>query len=93
MEIKSIQLNLPISLAELMSGDNFESDKVRNALLIYPYIKSGKISHGKASEILGIHKLDLIDIYGQFGLPYLEMSDSDFNDEINTVKSLVKEVA
>ncbi len=29
----------------------------RNAMLVYPYIKSGVMSHGKAAEMLGLHKI------------------------------------
>ena len=37
-----------------------EEQITRNAMLVYPYIKRGVISHGKAAEMLGINKIDLI---------------------------------
>ena len=39
----------------------------RNAMLVYPYIKSGVMSHGKAAEMLGLHKIGLIILYGKYG--------------------------
>lgn len=39
----------------------------RNAMLPYPYILKQVISHGRAAEILGIRKNDLIDIYDKMG--------------------------
>ena len=39
------------------------------------------ISHGKAAEILGVHKLDLIAFYGKLGLPYLDMSEDELKAE------------
>ena len=30
-------------------------------MLVYPYIKRGVMSHGKAAEMLGLHKIDLIN--------------------------------
>lgn len=30
------------------------------------------ISHGRAAEILGIRKYELIEIYDKLGLPYLD---------------------
>ena len=48
------ELNLTVS-----PGD---SALRRNALLLYPMIWEGKMSHGRAAEILGVKKLDLIDL-------------------------------
>ena len=49
-------------------GTKNEQLKV-NAMILYPYIQQGTISHGKAAEILGIFKMDLITLYGKMGLP------------------------
>ena len=39
------------------------TNKLRqNAILLYPYILDKTISHGRAAEILGMSKLDLIDL-------------------------------
>ena len=52
----------------------------RNALLLYPYISDKTISHGKAAEILGISKFELIELYNDIGLPYLSMDISEIED-------------
>ena len=39
------------------------------------------ISHGRAAEILGVHKLDLIAYYGKLGLPYLDMGEDELEAE------------
>ena len=49
------------------------------------------ISHGKAAEILGIFKIDLITLYGKMGLSYIDMSEDEIEEELKTVKYL-KEV-
>lgn len=54
----------------------------RNALLLYPYIRDNIISHGKAAEILGIPKYDLIEIYDHLGLAYLDMDISEIEEEL-----------
>lgn len=43
---------------------------LRNAMLLYPYIKNDTISHGKAAEMLGIPKMELIELYGSLGIAY-----------------------
>lgn len=37
---------------------------------------------GKAAEILGIPKYDLIELYDQMGLAYLDMDISEAEEEI-----------
>jgi len=40
----------------------------RNVLLLYPFIANNTISHGKAAELLGMRKIDLIEVYEKMGL-------------------------
>lgn len=42
---------------------NPETELTRNVLLLYPYILNQTISHGRAAEIQGIRKSELIDLY------------------------------
>ena len=71
-------------------SDKNEQLKI-NAMILYPHIQQGTISHGRAAEILGIFKMDLIRLYGKMGLPYIEMSDDEIEEELNTINYL-KEV-
>lgn len=63
---------------------------IRNALLLYPYILNQTISHGRAAEILGIKKSELIDLYDKLGYSYFDMTMDDLNDELNTFRQLKK---
>ena len=60
----------------------------RNALLLYPYILNQTISYGRAAEILGIRKSELIDLYDKLGYSYFDMTMDDLNDELNTFRQL-----
>lgn len=55
-----------------MMSEDEETRITRNAMLVYPYIKSGVLSHGKAAELLGLRKTELITLYGKLGLPYFD---------------------
>lgn len=50
--------------------------------MVYPFIKDLSISHGRAAELLGISKRKLIDIYGDMGIPYIDMDISEVEEEI-----------
>ncbi len=84
----SIEIKVPDSIARYVLEET--SEKIRNAMLLYPSIANDTISHGRAAELLGISKMELIQIYGELGLSYLDMTDEEFEDEVKTVKRLAE---
>ena len=96
MEYATIQLKVPKEMQVYFTDDYaFESNEElkRNALLLYPYIYNNTISHGRAAEILGIKKIDLIDLYDAMGFPYFDMDITDVISDIQTFRAVKKEMA
>ena len=93
MEYATIQITVPKDMKTYFT-DNYSGESneelERNALLLYPYIYKKVISHGRAAEILGIKKLDLIDLYDDMGFPYFDMDITDIMQDIQTFRSLKK---
>lgn len=87
MVMSSIEIKIPEGIKQYVMNDTTE--KMRNALLIYPSIANDTISHGRAAELLGMYKMELIQLYGNMGIPYLDMTDDEFEEEIQTVKRIV----
>ena len=58
--------------------------------LLYPYILNQSISHGRAAEILGIGKSELLDIYDKLGYSYLDLIQDELEDDIDTYLQLKK---
>lgn len=58
---------------------------LRNAMLLYPYIKNDTISHGKAAEMLGIPKMELIELYGSLGIAYFDMTEEELAEYLATL--------
>lgn len=95
MEYATIQITVPKAMETYLSDNyTFENDNQlkRNALLLYPYIHNKIISHGRAAEILGIKKMDLIDLYDNMGFPYFDIDLSEVMNDISTFRSLKKEM-
>ena len=57
-------------------------DARQRAMLLYPFIQNGTISHGRAAEILGMSKWSLIQLYGLLGIPFIDMEVSELNRDI-----------
>ena len=72
--------------------DNEDQEQVfeRNAMLLYPFIRNLTISHGRAAEILGVHKTDLIEFYDSMGIPYLNQSEDDLMEDLATLKHVME---
>ena len=83
-----VDMELPNEMVTYAMPQSKEGQLLRNAMMLYPYIRQGTISHGRAAEILGIFKMDLITLYGRLGLPYIEMSDEEIEEELETVDYL-----
>lgn len=86
------QIVVPQGMLPFLEQTDERAAFERNAMILYPFIRSMTISHGRAAELLGVHKLDLIEFYNSIGLPYLNQSAEDLNDELNGFRKL-KEIA
>ncbi len=88
MNIMSIQMDIPEAMAPFAILEDKQACTIRNAMMLYPFIQRGEISHGYAAEILGMPKIDLIELYGTLGLPYFNQSEDDLMEDLNTLKNL-----
>lgn len=88
MTFTNVNISVPDGMTMYLHPQNKQAELERNALLLYPYIHDKTISHGKAAEILGIPKWDLIEIYDHMGLAYLSMDFAEVEDEMKTWEQL-----
>lgn len=87
---ESVTIRVPVGMAKYLKVMNSETELIRNAFLLYPYILNQTISHGGAAEILGIKKSELIDIYDKLGYSYLDMTMDELDLELETFRKLKK---
>jgi len=86
MRLVKIEMEVPIDLVPYL---DLKTDRLKQyALLLYPYIQRGDISHGKAAEILRMNRLDLIDLYGEMELPYFCETEEELRSDLDTLKGL-----
>jgi hypothetical protein len=90
VKTESITIKVPIEMRKYLEELSPESELQRNALLLYPYILNQSISHGRAAEILGIGKSELLDIYDKLGYSYLDLIQDELEDDIDTYLQLKK---
>ena len=60
MVLKKVEISVPEEMIPFIVQEDSDIQLIRNAMLIYPYIQNNTISTGRAAEILGVSKIDLI---------------------------------
>lgn len=83
-------ITVPEKIYCFLRCENKIDELRRNAFLLYPYIQNKTISHGRAAEILGISKWELITLYSDEGLPYLNMTPEELENDIQNARSAIK---
>ena len=90
---ESVTIKVPVGMSKYLKTANSETELIRNALFLYPYILNQTISHGGSAEIMGIRKYELIDIYDKLGYSYLDMTMDELDLELETFRQLKKREA
>lgn len=85
---ESVTIEVTIEISRHPNQMNPETELIKNALLLYPHILNQTISHGRAAEILGIRKSELIDIYDKLGYSYLDKTIDELDSELATFRQL-----
>jgi len=83
-----VKLTVPEAMAPYLDDTERDVSFERNAMLLHPFIQKGVISHGRAAEILGVPKWDLIEFYNSMGIPYLNQSKEDLLADLATFERL-----
>lgn len=81
-----VEIEVPEPLLPYINQKEFKAQQI--ALLLYPYISHGDISNGKAAELLGISKTELLDMFGEMEIPYFNQSADELEQDIANLKFL-----
>ncbi len=86
-----VEIEIPEALVQYTILLDEDAILKRNAMLVYPYIQDGSISHGKAAEMLGIGKFDLIVLYGKLGLSYFDETQEELEEDMDAIRNIRSE--
>ena len=88
MEMAKIEISVPKDMVPLIKTSDISEAMKINAMMLYPRIKDLTISHGRAAEILGVNKIDLIEFYGSMGIPYIDQTPEEIEEELKAYHEL-----
>jgi predicted HTH domain antitoxin len=58
-------------------------------LIVLKLFRERRLSEGKAAELLAMTRLEFIQKAGQLGIPYFNLSEEEFEREMETVGKLI----
>ncbi len=88
MTMKQIEINVPEAVVPYANVEGDRAVLLRNAMLLYPYIKNDTISYGRAAEMLDIPKMELIELYGSLGIAYFDMTEEELVEDLATLNKV-----
>ena len=71
-----------------MLGSEKEARKEAKEAFILDLVRRGKISKGKAAELMGITLLDLPDILAQYNMPWFNYTGKDAEKDIDVLNKI-----
>ena len=92
MEFTDVTVKMPSEAARYVEASKIGKSALREqALLLYPSISDLSISYGRAAEIPGMSKCQLIDLYADMGIPYINITWEDVQQDIATYREIMKD--
>lgn len=79
-KLKTISIEFPDEIAELFEEKDLENSLKKFAIL--QLVREGKISSGKAAEILRMTRWDFMDLMSLYGIPDANFSEDELDKQI-----------
>ena len=87
--MKTIEIAIPEELIELL-GSEEEAEKQAKEAFTLDLVRRGKISKGKAAELLGKSLWDLPEFLAEYQIPWFNYSKEDLEKDLETLKGCEK---
>lgn len=79
---KRVVLEFPVELPE-GNALNKKTLKKGKEAIVMELLREGKISQGKATELLQIDKYDLFNLMAKYDIPTVEMTEEELKEELS----------
>ncbi len=84
----AVQLKLDARLADYVQQLGQPLEKAVPELIVLELYRRGHLSSGKAAELLGMERIGFIRYASRLGLPYFDMTESEWEAEVKGMSDL-----
>jgi len=89
--VKTLAVSLDFAVDVPIDIDKQEIQKTLGKLFVLHLFKTGKVSSGKAAEMLGITKREMLEIICSEGIPYYDYDEKEIEQEFEAVEKCLSE--
>ena len=86
--MSALQLDLGQELVDVLRSLNRPVQQTARELIILELYREGRIATGKAAELFGMARSDFLQVASQVGVPYFEMTNQEWNDEVSESRKI-----
>lgn len=88
MPLKTIQIPFPSEISDILTTTYQDgADIIKEAAVLELY-REGKISSGKAAEILDMERFEFIRYAGMKGIPFIRISPEELEEEVRLLEEI-----
>jgi predicted HTH domain antitoxin len=80
----NVEVRLDSELASLLNDPNRKLEDVLREYIVVEAYRRREISGGRASELLGMRLSDFMAYAGRLGIPYIDMTEAEWHEEVKT---------
>lgn len=91
MNTRKMEIEVPEALLSYIDCSDKEYHKKIKELMVYQLVKEGKISFGKAAEILEMDKVSYIMDLGKIGIPYYDCDIDEVHEDSQSITKYLGE--
>ena len=85
--MKSIEILVPEEIVNLLGSEDAVRQEAREAFIL-DLVRRGKVSKGKAAELLGISLWELPDLIAQYQMPWFSYSQEELERDLAALRDL-----
>lgn len=88
MSLTKVELSFPSEVLDLLATTYQQgADVIKEAAVLELY-REGRISSGKAAEILGMERFEFIRYAGMKGIPFIRLTPDELEEEVGLLEKL-----
>jgi len=85
METITLEISLPKQVLLSLGLSRDDATRTLKRALVLQLVRDERVSVGKAAELLGMGKIEFIELMAQENVPYFDYSSDELDEESHTV--------
>ena len=91
MKTLSVNIEFPSDILGALDVHKSHLSVKLRELIVLELLREGKVSTGKAGELLGISKKDIVPFLAKHDVPYFTESPEELNAQVETITDILDE--